>query len=102
MATGHTVSQNSVYPRLLLRTLGPLELFVHPEGEEEHLVPAAGKALALLAYLACAPTRSAYRERLTELGCCCACSRSDCAGTARSATCAARRRWGMRSRPTNP
>ena len=67
MATGHTVSQNSVYPRLLLRTLGPLELFVHPEGEEEHLVPAAGKALALLAYLACAPTRSAYRERLTEL-----------------------------------
>lgn len=67
MTTGQTVSENSAYPRLLLRTLGPLELIVHPEGEEERLVPAAGKALALLAYLACAPMRSAYRERLTEL-----------------------------------
>ena len=67
MATGQRVSEQPTPPQLALRTLGPLELVMPVAGNEEQLVPAAGKALALLSYLACAPARSAFRERLTEL-----------------------------------
>ncbi len=68
MAVGQSISYRPAARRFVLRTLGTLELFAHAEdGGDDFVVPASGKALALLAYVACSATRAVSRERLGEL-----------------------------------
>lgn len=67
MSEGQSVSRSATEPNFKLRTLGPLELVVIAADGSERIVSAGGKALALLAYIACCATRSAARDRLAEL-----------------------------------
>lgn len=61
------VSRDSAPPRFALRILGTASLGrLLPDGTVSPLL-GPGKALALIAYLACAPGRCASRERLVDL-----------------------------------
>src|SRR5450830_663077 len=67
MSEGQAVSRSATEPNFMLRTLGPLELVLISADGSERIISAGGKPLALLAYIVCCATRSAARDRLTEL-----------------------------------
>lgn len=67
MATRQSVSDLPESSRLLLRSLGALELILSVPSTGDRAVPASGKAMALLAYLSCLSGRSASRDRLADL-----------------------------------